>query len=332
MLILYADKSNLHQMRPLVSLIVPVYNASKYLGRCLDSVVRQTYANWECVLVDDGSEDDSGRICDAYALQDGRFKVVHQENRGVSSARNAGICASTGECLFFCDADDEVLPDGIETLVGTMGEAGCDVVFGGYEECDEHGVVTASPRAVVRKALSREDAVLQLYHATNSNYEGYLWCKLFKAGIIKDNALRFDEDICFNEDRLFVMNCLSVVTGGIVYNSKPVYRYIHHQESAYWSLQKQWNPKYVTDLTAYVRMYGTVCRITADRHIRLVAKEGIRSSVKTIRRMLKRSHTEDTHAEQEVARMEKEYLGWQDKLRLYLMRRRRKLKALLHLS
>ena len=319
-------------MKSNISIIIPVYNASKYLNRCLDSIWRQSYSNWECVLVDDGSTDDSGRICDEYVKKDSRFRAIHKENRGVSSARNAGIYQAKGEWLYFCDADDELLPDGLETLIRISSKSIVELVFSGYIECNEDGEVIASPHCEIHKNLSMEETIQQLYRPSNSNYEGYLWCKLFRMDIVKEKHLTFAEDIFFNEDRLFIMQYLRHISHDVVYASVPVYRYYHHPQSAYWSLQHQWNPNYITDLKAYVKMYETVCEITTDSRIRLIAQEGIRSSIKTIRKMLKKNHAKDAFVENEVARIEKSYLAPKDKIRLYFMRRARKLKTLLHLS
>ena len=96
----------------LISIIIPVYNAEKYLNRCLDSVLAQTFTNWECLLIDDGSKDLSGKICDEYVSKDSRFRVFHKENGGVSVARNLGIRESLGEWIYFCDSDDYVYPQG----------------------------------------------------------------------------------------------------------------------------------------------------------------------------------------------------------------------------
>jgi glycosyltransferase involved in cell wall biosynthesis len=307
--------------KPDVSIVVPVYNAAKYLNRCLDSIMGQSYGNWECVLVDDGSVDDSGRICDEYVEKDKRFRVVHKENGGVSSARNVGIDRSEGEWLYFCDADDELLSDGLETLIRAAVGSASDVVFGGYVECSEDGGVIASPRCEIRRNLSVKETVWQLYRASYSSYEGYLWCKLFKADLVKECHLAFAEDVFFNEDRLFIIQCLRHVTHDVVYTSDVVYRYYHHPQSAYWSLQRRWNPRYITDLKAYVRMYEEVCGITTDKRIRLMAQEGIRSSVKTIRRMLKKNCAKDSLAENELARVEKLYLTAKDRIRLYCMRK-----------
>ena len=91
---------------PKISIIVPVYKVEKYLHRCLDSIVNQTFTDWECILIDDGSPDNSGIICDEYAQMDRRFKVIHQENKGVSAARNAGLDVAKGEWIGFVDSDD----------------------------------------------------------------------------------------------------------------------------------------------------------------------------------------------------------------------------------
>jgi glycosyltransferase involved in cell wall biosynthesis len=111
----------------LVSLIIPAYNDEKYLARCLDSVIGQTYKNLQIILVDDGSTDASGKICDSYAAQDQRIQVLHQQNAGVSIARNHALAVATGEYLAFTDADDQVEPDYIETLVKNI--AGYDHVI-----------------------------------------------------------------------------------------------------------------------------------------------------------------------------------------------------------
>ena len=101
---------------PLISVIIPVYNVEKYLRRCLDSVIAQTYQNLEIICVDDGSIDDSGKICDQYAVRDARIKVIHQENQGLSAARNRGIDAADGEYIAFVDSDDYILEDMFERL------------------------------------------------------------------------------------------------------------------------------------------------------------------------------------------------------------------------
>ena len=98
----------------LISIIVPVYNTEKFIHKCLDSIAAQTYTNWEAILIDDGSPDSCGIICDEYAVKDKRFKVIHQENKGVVTARNNAIAKATGEYLAFVDSDDFIEPTMLE--------------------------------------------------------------------------------------------------------------------------------------------------------------------------------------------------------------------------
>lgn len=99
------------EAQPLITVIVPVYNVEKYLRRCLDSIIRQTYQNLEILCIDDGSIDNSGEICEQYAARDARIKVIHQENQGLSTARNRGLDAAEGEYIAFVDSDDYILED-----------------------------------------------------------------------------------------------------------------------------------------------------------------------------------------------------------------------------
>lgn len=115
----------------LVSVIVPVYNVEDYLGRCVESILAQTYQNLEIILVDDGAKDSSGSICDAYAAKDHRIRVIHKENGGLSSARNAGIDIARGEYLKFVDSDDWIEPDAVENLLSMALEHQVELVVGG---------------------------------------------------------------------------------------------------------------------------------------------------------------------------------------------------------
>ena len=113
--------------KPNISIIVPVYNIEEYLPRCIESILNQTYNNLELILVDDGSKDKSGEICDAYAKKDNRVVVLHKENGGSSSARNAGIAIAKGEYLGFVDSDDYIEPDMYEKMVAVIEKTGCKI-------------------------------------------------------------------------------------------------------------------------------------------------------------------------------------------------------------
>lgn len=124
---------------PLISIIVPVYNIEEYLPRCIESVLQQTYTNLELILVDDGSKDRSGAICDAYQEKDSRVRVIHKENGGSSSARNEGIAVAKGQYLGFVDSDDYVEKTMYETMVRVIEETGCNIVQVARDEIDENG-------------------------------------------------------------------------------------------------------------------------------------------------------------------------------------------------
>ena len=136
-------------MTPDVSILIPVYNEEVYLPRCLDSIVRQTLQSWELLLVDDGSTDRSGSICDSYAAMDSRIRVIHQENAGISAARNAGLAAAAGKYIGFVDSDDWIAPEMFQRLLTIAGETDCPLVM-----CDA--------RTVYADGRSEPDTITQL--------------------------------------------------------------------------------------------------------------------------------------------------------------------------
>jgi glycosyltransferase involved in cell wall biosynthesis len=195
----------------LVSLIIAAYNADKYLRRCLDSVLCQTYTNLEIILVDDGSTDATGAICDAYAVRDKRVRVIHQQNAGVSAARNSALDIVTGEYLGFTDADDKLDPDYVETLVQNI--QGYDMVLCGY-----HYVDTADQLADIslpHNCVLTAQEFLKAYLGEEINVfgleirlaiGGYLWNKLFRLNIWGD--IRFTLHLSM-EDSLAVTSYAS---------------------------------------------------------------------------------------------------------------------------
>ena len=126
---------------PEISVIVPVYNVEKYLVQCIESIKMQTFENWELILVDDGSQDNSGMICDEYAQKDNRIKVVHQKNRGVSTARNSGVKFATGKYISFVDSDDYIVPNFFEIMLEKLIAYKADMVRCGFYEFNDNNVV-----------------------------------------------------------------------------------------------------------------------------------------------------------------------------------------------
>ena len=179
--------------QPLISIIVPVYNAEPYLDNCLDSIAAQTWGNLEVWLVDDGSTDASPALCDARAAADSRFHVLHQANAGVSAARNAALERATGQYLQFVDGDDYLPSTATERLVRTAGATGADLVIGRFWRV-----------AGTRKALQghiRRDGVFtrrefaeEMLKAPANFYYGVLWNKLYRRSIVEEGRLRCDPE------------------------------------------------------------------------------------------------------------------------------------------
>ena len=187
-------------VKALVSIIVPVYKAEKYIHLCIDSLLAQTYKNIEVVLVDDGSPDNCGAICDEYAAKDSRVKVFHQQNRGVSAARNTGLAHINGEWITFVDADDKVTEDYIERLMSKDG----DWIIGGYKD------TKGNCCHINEDCYIGNDRLIQFSQEHLHNlYTNNIAGKLYRSSIISKNSLRFDTNVRFSEDFLFNLNFLS---------------------------------------------------------------------------------------------------------------------------
>lgn len=204
----------------LFSIIVPVYNVEQYLSKCISSILSQTYSHFELILVDDGSSDASGLICDQYANRDSRIIVIHQNNGGVSRARNRGVEAAIGEWICFVDSDDEVKPD---WLMHYVNNADADLLIQGMTELFPNGH---------KKLYFIHDSYIEGNERCRHYYNSILFnspCKCFKTIIIKHNHLTFREDMHLAEDMLFVLEYISVSqTMHVLSNTDYIY---NHQNS-----------------------------------------------------------------------------------------------------
>lgn len=211
-------------MVPLVSIIVPVYNSENTLGRCIDSILNQTYKEFELILVNDGSTDSSGQICDMYANKDKRIHVIHKENTGVSDARNQGIAIAGGKYLQFVDSDDWITPDATELFVRTAEKFQCDMVIG-----DFYRVI--GERVSKKGAIEQEGLINTASYATfmmqepADFYYGVLWNKFFKRSIVEKYRLKMDSSISWCEDFIFNLEYLRNIHTVYVIK-KPVYYYV----------------------------------------------------------------------------------------------------------
>lgn len=284
---------------PTISIIVPVYNVEAYLPQCLDSVTAQTYKDWECMLVDDGSKDGSGKICDEYAQKDRRFSVIHKPNGGVCSARNIGIEQAKGEWIYFSDADDTLEKDALEILYMGVNKD-ISLIMGGYTKVSEAGAILETQESEIRKEIHADDAIKELYNPSNYSYQGYLWCKLLRLDLIKKNNLIFNEHIYFNEDRLFLIQYLCRMPGDVLYFTKPVYNYVVRSKSAMGSLKNGYNKKFLTDFDAYVLMKSEVFAYTSNKKLRTLALQGIVESFNMNHSLMFKHKQYDSHAHKKM--------------------------------
>lgn len=189
-----------------ISIIVPVYNAENGLNVCLDSLKGQTYKNFEVILINDGSTDKSGDICDIYTKKDDRFKVIHSENSGVSSARNKGLDAYTGDYIIFVDSDDEVKNNMLEEMLYYLEQSKADVIITGITFVKDGKKV----KDILPPKHGKFDLDIWEYICKdNSGMFGYVSNKMYKSYIIKDNQIRFDEDKKIQEDLDFALSVYS---------------------------------------------------------------------------------------------------------------------------
>ncbi len=237
-----------------VSIIIPVYNTEAFLSMCLESILSQCFLNFEVLLVDDGSDDNSGVICDMFAEKDNRIRVFHKENEGVSSARNLGLEHACGEWIYFVDSDDEILPDGLQTLVDCISDD-VDVVMGGFVEEDECGNVLSIDERVVL-SLTKKQSIISLYGGNGSYYHycGYLWMRLLRRSVIQMRNLRFDTSIAIKEDTLFLMQYICRSNGVTRQTTIPVYKYRRRIDSAMGKVERIFDPKMVDSFYALVKM------------------------------------------------------------------------------
>lgn len=220
-------------MNKKVSIIIPIYNTEKYLEECLNSVVNQTYKNLEIILINDGSKDNSLKICRQYETIDNRIIVIDKENSGVSNTRNVGIQASTGEFITFVDSDDWLELDAIETMVNCINKHNVDVVRTNFAINNEVGKI---PKKLEGK-IDKEKINELLYYFLNAEIPAYMCLFLIKREIIIENNLKLNENLVMMEDTLFFVNLVQYVNSIYVLNKK-TYNYRIYQDSSSNSIKR----------------------------------------------------------------------------------------------
>ncbi len=277
-------------MKELISVIVPIYNVESYLNRCVESLVKQTYQNIEIILVDDGSTDNSGILCEKWASKDERIQVIHTENRGLSAARNAGINSAKGKYLYFIDSDDWVEYDILEVLSENMKTYRVDLSSCGIkEDYGEQELKVEKDRKWI------EVTQKQMFHEIlcNRYVYGYVWNKLFKTELVEN--LRFDEELFSQEDMDFTMRYLERCKNS-VYTESEYYHY--RQRTTSMTSEVGYSPRKLSIAEVYKRaisVYEKYC--PEDLHI--VERNYLKININIIGRM-KISNFRDVQIEKEL--------------------------------
>jgi glycosyltransferase involved in cell wall biosynthesis len=208
---------------PIISIVIPIYNQEKYLRKCLDSIVAQTFRDFEVILVDDGSTDASAEICKEYAQRDNRFAYFHKENGGVSAARQFGHDHVRGEYSIHCDPDDWVEPDWLEALHTEAVHTNADITICDFyrEYKDRSQIIRQQVEASDPKAVRR---------AMFGHIHGSCWNKLIKTACYKRNNVNFPKDINYLEDLSFIVRLLNFCSV-VSYVNKPLYHYFMNPQS-----------------------------------------------------------------------------------------------------
>ncbi|EKA07152.1 MULTISPECIES: glycosyltransferase family 2 protein [Streptococcus] len=248
-----------------ISVIVPVYNVEAYLERCVESILQQTYAHFELILINDGSTDSSGQICDHLASQYENIKVYHIENSGVSNARNMGIQLATGSWVTFIDSDDFVTQDYLATLASAVEGVNVGFAIAPLHHI-KNGIVTDIPSHSGKTELwSTEETMKELLMTTRTSF--FPVAKLFKRDLLADE--KFNTNYHLAEDALFLTELLLKTRCSCVFIDKPVYYYDHREGSATTSVNR-----YVFDtIEVYQQIIAQVSQAFPNLKYELINRE-----------------------------------------------------------
>lgn len=214
----------------MISIIVPVYNAEQYLHRCIDSILAQSYTDFELLLIDDGSKDASGDICDEYAAKGTRVRVFHKENGGVSSARNLGLDNAQGEYITFCDADDYVSEDWLAAYSEAIAK-NVDLAIQGYYAIDGDNTVEKQLQPHSGNSIEAKRQLVVDLFAQEIYY--YLWVKLFRRDLLEAHHIRFDKQSVLGEDTQFISKYLEYAVSFMCIDSMGYYYILPSQKKVY---------------------------------------------------------------------------------------------------
>ena len=263
-------------MDPRISVIVPVYNARRYLETCIASVLSQSYSSLELLLIDDGSTDGSGVICDTWQAKDSRVRVIHTENRGVSSARNTGIETATGDYIAFLDADDALLDEALTTMYGLLLEHGCDIAVCtklSFNADGTHCMVDFPATFELWSAKQGLEASLRDHPATYS-----VWGKLYRKAAIGD--IRFVPGRNIHEDSFFIFQCMLKEPKVVVQNTAV----IHYNISENSASRGSFSDKYL-DILYYAEQKQSLILAQAPEYAALAENVMVKAHMALLKKL-----------------------------------------------
>lgn len=275
---------------PELSIIVPVYKVERYLPKCIDSILAQTFTDFELILIDDGSPDRCGQICDEYAAKDERITVIHQENKGVSAARNAGLDIAKGTYIGFVDSDDWIEPEMYMAMMNTTSKESADVVLCGFQYFNGTEEVYNLGGSIPKEVKLTSEQMLTYTLGINQKfYFGAVWNKLFHRKLISN--IRFNPDLIIIEDWLFVLDAYKENLHAAIVLPEAYYHYRADNNAG---LSKTINPKKIRKsllsfywkIPSYKQQSTAIIRFLDDAatflpRIRKVPKSGLhRLSIK----------------------------------------------------
>lgn len=251
-------------MNPTISVIVPVYNVSEYVARCIDSILCQTYKDYEIILADDGSKDNSGEICDGYAAKYDNISIVHKQNGGLSSARNAGLDIAKGDYVYFVDSDDEIYENSLEVLITRMTD-GIDMVTGGYVKCNPQGDVISDVYEMIDHTFTMSKFAVLLSKPIYFEANSIACIHLFKRSIIEEYHLRFNEKILFCEDTPFIAEYLGRCKGNMIFTTIPIYKYYIRETSLVGSAFNTYKETTFNILDSKLSVYNSIKKFNLSK-------------------------------------------------------------------
>ncbi len=271
-------------MTPRFSIIVPVFNAEKYLERCLNSISIQTCKDFEVIVVDDGSSDNSKTIYDAFKNTDSRFRLFFIDHGGVSRARNEGLKWAVGDYVCFVDADDQIAPTYLEDLYLAL-DNDVDSSMGGFKRIDSlsHEECEVVPQ---KKKESLEENLLGFYAANSKDWQRYMVNRMFKKSIIQNHDIRFKEDIYYKEDGLFLVQYLCASNGRVGCVDKVLYFYYRNSTGAMSKTWHAFDEKILTNLEAHRQMIKILTRRLKSNDVLARAKSQIKSTSNWILKLM----------------------------------------------